>query len=101
MSFDYLDDEAEPHLFWVAQSIASFAEAARVAIGHFEAVPLARIQAIAPSAAPGSPWPRPEARREGRIQEKEASVVGTVISSDLDLIDQLQLNRKYGLWRPP
>lgn len=55
VSVDYLDDEAEPHLLWVAQSITSFAEAARVAIGHFEAHPLARDQAAAPGAEPGSP----------------------------------------------
>jgi len=51
VSVDYLDDEAEPHLLWVALSIASFAEAARVAIGYFEANLLARDQ----EAAPGSP----------------------------------------------
>lgn len=49
VSVDYLDDEAEPYLLWVALSIASFAEAARVAIGHFEANLLAREQAGAPS----------------------------------------------------
>ncbi|NMY92702.1 hypothetical protein [Pseudomonas oryzihabitans] len=54
VSVDHLDDEAEPHLLWVALSIASFAEAARVAIGHFEANPLARVQATAPGAEPGS-----------------------------------------------
>ncbi|MDK8264886.1 hypothetical protein QP835_11420 [Pseudomonas oryzihabitans] len=37
VSVDHLDDEAEPHLLWLALSIASFAEAARVAIGYFEA----------------------------------------------------------------
>ena len=55
VSVDYLDDEAEPHLLWVAQSITSFAEAARVAIGHFEANLLARDQAAAPGAELGSP----------------------------------------------
>ena len=55
VSVDHLDDEAEPHLLWVALSIASFAEAARVAIGHFEANLLARDQAAAPGAEPGSP----------------------------------------------
>ncbi|RAU32660.1 hypothetical protein [Pseudomonas sp. RIT411] len=55
VSVDYLDDEAEPHLLWVALSIASFADAARVAIGHFEANPLARVQDTAPGAEPGSP----------------------------------------------
>jgi hypothetical protein len=53
VSVDYLDDEAEPHLVWVALSIASFAEAARVAIGYFEADLSARTgrgasEAIAP-----------------------------------------------------
>ncbi len=37
VSVDFLDDRAEPHLLWVAQSIPSFAEAARVAICHFDA----------------------------------------------------------------
>ena len=55
VSVDHLDDEAEPHLLWVALSIASFAEAARVAIGHFEAHLLARDQAAAPGAELGSP----------------------------------------------
>lgn len=54
VSVDRLDDEAEPHLQWVALSIASFAEAARLAIGHFEANPLARDQAAAAGAEPGS-----------------------------------------------
>ncbi|WP_454254003.1 hypothetical protein [Pseudomonas sp. Marseille-Q7302] len=55
VSVDHLDDEAEPHFLWVALSIASFAEAARVAIGHFEANLLARDQAAAPGAELGSP----------------------------------------------
>jgi hypothetical protein len=55
VSVDHLDDEAEPHLLWVALSIASFTEAARLAIGHFEANLLARDQAAAPGAEPGSP----------------------------------------------
>lgn len=38
VSVDHLDDEAEPHPLWVALSIASFAEAARVAISHFDAI---------------------------------------------------------------
>ncbi|MDH4764196.1 hypothetical protein OMP44_15005 [Pseudomonas sp. CBMAI 2609] len=55
VSVDYLDDMAEPHLVWVALSIASFAEAARVAIGHFEANLLAHDQEAAPGAEPGLP----------------------------------------------
>lgn len=55
VSVDHLDDEAEPPLLWVALSIASFAKAARVAIGQFEANLLARDQAAAPGAEPGSP----------------------------------------------
>lgn len=55
VSVDHLDDEAAPHLRWVALSIASFAEAARLAIGHFEANLLVREQATAPGAEPGSP----------------------------------------------
>jgi len=55
VSIDYLDDGAEPHLLWVALSIASFAEAARMAISHFEANLLARDQVAAPGAETGSP----------------------------------------------
>ena len=55
VSVDHLDDEAEPHLQWVALSIASFAEAARVAIGHFEANLLTGDQTAAPGAEPDSP----------------------------------------------
>ncbi|WP_039976325.1 hypothetical protein [Pseudomonas oryzihabitans] len=54
VSVDHLDDEVEPHIHWVALSIASFAEATRVAIGHFEANPLARDQVATPGAEPGS-----------------------------------------------
>lgn len=47
VSVDYLDDVSEPHLFWVAESIPSFAAAARLAIEHFVATPSARVRGSA------------------------------------------------------